>query len=71
MGSNLTDLFGNVGVPELINFSYDYFVDYFNPFAENFTPVLHQIYITDFGPKRKGSANIAKPLYFIGSGGWI
>jgi len=47
--SNLIDLFGNAGVPRLVNFSYDYFVDYFNHFAENFTPNLHQFYINKLG----------------------
>ena len=46
MGSNLTDLFGNVGVPELINFSYYYFVDYFKQCAEN----LPQFYIKFTSP---------------------
>ncbi len=49
MESNLIDLVGNAGIPELINFSYDYFVDYFKQFKVNFTPNLHQFYITELG----------------------
>ncbi len=47
--SNLTDLFGNAGVPGLVKFSCYYFVDCFNQFAENFTPNLHQFYINKLG----------------------
>jgi len=47
VGSNLTDLFGNVGVPELINFSYHYFVFLFQAIYRKFyikftSPILAQ-----------------------------
>ncbi|MCD6535217.1 MAG: hypothetical protein J7L25_14245 [Deltaproteobacteria bacterium] len=49
MESNLIDLLGNAGIPELMKFICDYFVDCFNQFAENFTPNLHQFYINKLG----------------------